>query len=139
LVFRDQKEILFRKAIFALLAGVLLAPCGMWAAAPDVTAPIHQFIDGFNTGDTKSAYAVYAAGHVAIVGEFAPHRWVGRHAPQQWAADYDRHANATGVSDGIVKYDAPTRTEIEGDAAYVVAPTSTSIKHGAKRWPRKGR
>ena len=76
-----------RRVIFAMLVGVLLAPSGM-GAAQDVTVPIHQFIDGFNTGDTKSAYAAYAAGDIAIVDEFAPHRWVGPHAPQEWAADY---------------------------------------------------
>jgi len=44
------------------------------------------------------------------------------------AADYDKHAQATGVSDGIVKYGAPTRTEIEGDAAYVIVPTTYLYK-----------
>ena len=120
-----------KKAILALLASVLLAPAAMLAALGDVTAPIHQFIDGFNTGDVKSASAAYATGDIVIVDEFAPHRWVGPHAPQEWAADYDRHALATGVSDGSVKYGAPTRTEIEGDVAYVIVPTIYTYKeHG---------
>ena len=96
-----------------------------------MTAPIHQFIDRFNTGDTKSAFAAYATGDIAIVDEFAPHRWLGPHAPQDWAADYDKHVQATGVSDGIVKYGPPTRTEIEGDVAYVIIPTTYLYKeHG---------
>ena len=38
---------------------------------------------------------------------------------------------ATGVSDGSVKYGAPTRTEIEGDVAYVIVPTIYTYKeHG---------
>ena len=101
------------------------------AAAADVTVPIHQFIDGFNTGDTKAAYAAYATGDIVIVDEFAPHRWSGTHAAQDWAADYDKHAQATGVADGSVQYGPPTRTEIEGDVAYVIVPTVYNYKeHG---------
>ena len=45
--------------------------------------------------------------------------------------DSARHALATGVSDGMVKYGAPTRTEIEGDAAYVsISPTHLYKEHG---------
>ena len=117
--------------IFTLLASTLLAALALASAPADVTTPIHQFIDGFNTGDTKSAYAAYASGDITIVDEFAPHRWVGPHAAQDWAADYDKHAQATGVSNGRVKYGAPTRTEIEGDTAYVIVPTVYIYKeHG---------
>jgi ketosteroid isomerase-like protein len=121
-----------KKALLAALASVLLSSASMAAAQGDVTAPIHQFIDGFNSGDVKSAYAAYATGDITIIDEFAPHRWVGPHAAQDWAADYDKHAAATGVSDGVVKYGAPTRTEIEGDVAYVVIPAVYTYKeHGA--------
>lgn len=112
-----------RRIILAMLVNVLLAVAAMANAAGDVTAPIHQFIDGFNTGDVKSAFAACAGGDIIIVDEFAPHRWVGPHAAQEWAADYDKHAAALGVSDGSVKYGAPTRAEIEGDVAYVIVPT----------------
>lgn len=120
-----------KKTIVALFACILLASAAMAADPGDVTAPIHQFIDGFNTGDTKSAYAAYATGDITIIDEFPPHRWIGTHAAQEWAADYDKHATATGVSDGSVKYGAPTRTEIEGDVAYVVIPALYTYKeHG---------
>jgi hypothetical protein len=114
---------LFR--IFA--AFVLLAPLAL-ASPGDVATPIRQFIDGFNTGDVKSAYAAYVPGDILIVDEFAPHRWTGAHAAQDWAADYDKHAKATGVTDGTVKYGGPTRTEIEGDVAYVIIPTVYNYK-----------
>src|SRR5438045_9320313 len=91
------------KLFLAVLAGALVLPALLMAATGDVTAPIHQFIDGFNTGDTKSAYAAYATGDIVIVDEFPPHRWVGPQAAHEWAADYDKHAQATGVSDGTVK------------------------------------
>jgi len=117
-----------KKALAALLVSVLAAPATLLAASPDVSAPIKQFIDGFNSGDTKSAFAAYAAGDVAIIDEFAPNRWSGPHAAQEWAAAYDKHAKATGVTDGQVKYGAPTRTEIEGNSAYVVISTTYLYK-----------
>lgn len=120
-----------RKTIVVLLAGALLSASAIAVAQPDVAAPIRQFIDGFNNGDVNSAYAAYAQGDIQIVDEFAPHRWYGPHAPQDWAAEYDKHAKATGVTDGMVKYKAPTRTEIEGGVAYVVMPTVYLYKeHG---------
>jgi ketosteroid isomerase-like protein len=127
-----------KKAILALLSSVLLAPFAMSAAPGDVTAPIRQFIDAFNTGDTNSAYAAYATGDIIIIDEFAPHRWVGPHAAQEWAADYDKNAKATGVTDGKVTYGKPTRTEIEGDVAYVVMPTTYLYKEHGKPMAEEG-
>jgi hypothetical protein len=65
-----------KKLVLALQFTLVAVPA-MPAATPDVTAPIHQFIDGFNAGDTKPAYAAYATGDITIVDEFAPHRWIG--------------------------------------------------------------
>lgn len=122
------------KTIFSLFACILLVSAAAFAAPQspqEVMAPIHQFIDGFNAGDVKSAYAAYATGDIIIVDEFAPHRWVGPHAAQEWAADYEKHAQATGVTDGSVKYGPPTRSEIEGKTAYVIVPTVYNYKqHG---------
>ena len=108
------------------------------AAGADVTVPIRQFLDGFNTGDTKTAYAAYAPGTISIIDEFAPHIWIGPKAPQDWAAEYDRHAAKTGVSGGNVSYGKPTRTEIEGDAAYVVIPTLYTYKQTGKPTAEEG-
>jgi ketosteroid isomerase-like protein len=117
-----------KKAFLTLFAMLLLTAA---ARAADVTAPIRQFIDGFNKGDVKTAYAAYAPGEITIIDEFAPHRWVGPQAPQQWAAAYDKHATAAGVTDGVVKYSEPTRQEVEGDVAYVVIPAVYTYKeHG---------
>jgi Domain of unknown function (DUF4440) len=127
-----------KKLMFALLMSVLFVPLAMRAATGDVTVPIRQFIDGFNTGDVKSAYAAYATGDILIVDEFAPHRWFGPHAAQDSAADYDKHAKATGVSDGSVKYGTPTRSEIEGNEAYVIIPTVYNYKQNGKPTTEEG-
>jgi ketosteroid isomerase-like protein len=103
-----------------------------------VTTTIKQFIDAFNAGDEKAVSASYASGDIVIVDEFAPHIWTGPHAPQDWASDYDKHAQATGVSDGAVKYGAPTRAEVEGNAAYVVIPTVYNYKEHGKAITEEG-
>jgi hypothetical protein len=127
-----------RNIVIATLAATLLAPAAFAATLADPAAPVRQFIDGFNKGDTKSAYAAYAPGDVAIIDEFAPHHWVGTKAAQAWAADYDNHAKATGVTGGIVKYGKPTRIAIEGKAAYVVLPTVYTYKEKGKPMAEEG-
>src|SRR5450756_949455 len=92
------------RMIAVLLATAFLTDAALAASTAELAAPIHQFIDGFNTGDVKSAYAAYATGDITIIDEFAPHRWTGPGAPQAWAAEYEKHAQATGVSEGLVKY-----------------------------------
>jgi hypothetical protein len=109
-----------------------MAPTALAASPGDVVAPIRQFIDAFNTGDTKGAFAACTNGSIVIVDEFAPHQWVGAHALQQWLTDYDKHAQATGVADGRVTYGAATRKEIEGDQAYVIVPTVYLYKEHGK-------
>ncbi len=119
-----------KKVVLVVLASVLWVPA-LWAAAGDVMAPIRQFIDGFNSGDTNSGFAAYATGDIQIIDEFAPYHWTGRKAAHTWADGYDKHAKATGVTGGSVKYGEPTRTEMEGDLAYVVIPTTYVYKeHG---------
>jgi len=127
-----------KKRVIGFIAGMLLASATLAAPANDLMAPIRQFIDGFNTGDTKSAYAAYAAGDVAIVDEFAPHRWLGRDAAHKWAADFDKHAAAARITDGLVKYGEPTRTETEGDVAYVIVPTVYTYKEQGKPMAEEG-
>jgi hypothetical protein len=117
-----------KRVLLAICASILLIPSAFAASFGDVMTPIRQFIDGFNNGDTKSAFAAYATGDILIIDEFAPHRWLGPHAAQDWAAAYDKHAQAAGVSEGSVKYGKPTRTEIEGNVAYVIVPTVYNYK-----------
>ena len=127
-----------KRFLFASIAGVLIFPAAFAASFGSVMAPIRQFIDGFNNGDTKSAFAAYADGDILIVDEFAPHRWTGQHAAQDWAAAYDKHAQATGVSDGSVAYGEPTRSEIEGNVAYVIIPTVYRYKEHGKAMTEEG-
>ena len=115
-----------------VVLAVLSVPALAGVPRDDPAAPARQFIDGFNSGDTKSAYAAYVSGDVAIIDEFTPHFWAGPKAPQNWAAAYEKNAAAEGVSDGHVGYGKPTVVNVEGDAAYVTLPATYTYKsHGA--------
>ena len=126
------------RTALALLAVMLLAPVARAAAANEPMTPIRQFIDGFNQGDTKSGYAAYAAGDITIIDEFAPHRWLGPNAAHKWAAAYEKHVTATGVTDGHVSYGVPTRSEVEGTFAYVIIPTVYTYKEHGKAMMEEG-
>jgi hypothetical protein len=121
-----------KRLLLGLLASALLGTLTIRAEAQDVTAPIHQFLDGLIKGDDKAANAAYATGDIIIVDEIAPHSWAGPNAPQQWSADLEKHDSAAGVSDAGLKYDAPTRTEVDGDSAYVIVPTVYWYKERGK-------
>jgi hypothetical protein len=126
------------KSLFAIALALVATPLLADAQTDALTKPIDQFISGFNKGDTKSAYAAYAPGNVSITDEFAPHVWTGPKAPQAWAARYDVHAKATGVTDGVVTWSAPTRVEVEGQVAYVIVPTLYTYKENGKATREEG-
>ena len=46
------------------------------AEQASVMAPVHQFIDGFNKGDTKAAIAA-CSDAVSIIDDLPPHEWHG--------------------------------------------------------------
>lgn len=127
-----------KQALIASLALVLFVPVGVAAGSDDPSAPVRQFIDAFNAGNTQAAFATYADGAVTIVDEFAPHIWTGTDAARHWADAYDKHAQATGVTDGKVTYGKPTRMEVVGDLAYVILPTKYSYKEHGKAWQEEG-
>jgi len=126
------------KTLVALMIAVCAIPYLYGASQQDLTKPIHQFIDGFNKGDMNSTYAAYVSGNVFIVDEFAPHLWHGPHAAQDWATDFDKMTKAEGSSDAKAKYGAPTRTEVESDAAYVILPVVIDFKQHGQAMTEKG-
>ncbi|HET7103453.1 MAG TPA: nuclear transport factor 2 family protein [Terracidiphilus sp.] len=111
------------RTIFAACLCLLLVPAALAAGPDDAATPVYKFINAFNTGDMNTAFALCSAGEVTIVDEFPPFQWVGSKAARHWAADYDRHAGATGVTEGRVTYTKATRVELKGDLAYVIIPT----------------
>jgi ketosteroid isomerase-like protein len=118
--------------ILVVLAVTLLAagPAGATEKA-DVMASIHQFVDGFNKGDVKSALATCAE-QTSIIDEFPPHEWHGAGACSTWANDFDADAKKNGITDTVVTLGTPRHVDITGDRAYVVVPTNYTYKQKGK-------
>jgi hypothetical protein len=65
-----------------------------------VIATVHQFVDAFNKGDTKTAASVCAE-ETSIIDEFPPHEWQRTDACMKWMNDYDADAKKNGITDGV--------------------------------------
>lgn len=59
------------------VAGLATGPTAAFDEKADVMVPVHQFVDGFNKGNTKTAAAA-SADQTSIIDEFPPPR-VARH------------------------------------------------------------
>jgi hypothetical protein len=89
---------------------------------PAVMAPIHQFVDAFNTGDQKMAADAYIP-NAAITDALMPFHWTSYEA---WYRDYLLDAKRRNVADVQITLGAPTGSIVRGISAYVVIPTAMS-------------
>jgi hypothetical protein len=103
----------------------------------DVMVAVHQFIDGFNKGDIKSALAA-CADQTSIIDEFPPHEWHGAGACSTWANDYVADAKKNGITDGIVTLGTPRHIDVTADRAYVVVPANYTFKQNGKPMKETG-
>jgi ketosteroid isomerase-like protein len=127
-------ELFKRFGAFAFASAILLAGAAAQARASeqsDVVATVHQFIDGFDKGDVKSALAACAPS-TSIIDEFPPHHWVGAGACGTWAAAYDADAKKNGITDGNVTLQTPWHVVVDGDSAYAVIPANYTYKKNGK-------
>lgn len=120
-------KIFIALAVAALAAG----PTAAFDGKTDVLVLVHQFVDGFNKGDTKTAVAACAE-QTSIIDEFPPHEWHGVGACSNWANDYDADAKKNGITDGIVTLSNPRHIDITADRAYVVVPANYTFKKKGK-------
>ena len=121
-----------RHLILAAASSLVLSAAAV-AATPDaqLTAPIRQFVDSFNKGDSKAAAATHVTTDLAIIDEVAPHLWTGAGAFKAWSDDLASDAQKRGLTDQSVTIGEPTRQEVAGDRAYVIVPAVYSFKdHG---------
>jgi ketosteroid isomerase-like protein len=108
---------------------VVSAPARAQTADAELMAPIQKFVDAFNKGDTKTAATTHAAGaDLTIIDEVPPYLWRGAKAFQEWGAALDADAKKQGMTEPMVALSAPTRTEQQGDQAYVVVPAVFTFK-----------
>ena len=121
-----------RKASVVVLAlSVLAASPAAADENTDVMVPVHQFIDGFNKGDVKTAVAA-CADQTSIIDEFPPYEWNGAGACAKWAADYDADTKKNGITPGPVTLARPRHINVAGDRAYVVVPTDYAFTQKGK-------
>jgi ketosteroid isomerase-like protein len=113
-------------AVAFVVATVASSPA-VAADDKDVMATINQFINGFNTGDIKSALATCNDSAI-IIDDFPPHEWHGSGACATWAHDYGVDAKNLGITDGIVKLHKPWHVDVTGDRAYAVIPSDYTYK-----------
>ncbi len=126
-----------RKLVISIAIAIMAAGSVFASDESDVLAPIHQFVDGFNKGDTTNAVAA-CADQTSIIDEFPPHEWHGVGACSNWAADYESDAKKNGITDGIVTLGKPRHVDISGDRAYVVFPANYTFKKNGKPMKETG-
>jgi len=116
------------RTVIAVLTMAMLAAAPASASdRTDAMVPVHQFVDGFNKGDIKSALAA-CADQASIIDEFAPFEWHGSGACAAWANDFVADAKKNGMTDGVVTLGKPRHIDVVADHAYVVVPTTFAFK-----------
>ncbi len=122
-----------------LVAIAVLLTAGPTVASEktDVLAAVHQFIDGFNKGDAKSALAACAA-PAFIIDEFPPYAWQGPTACSDWATDFDANSKKDKISDPVVALGKPKHVDVAGERAYVVLPANYNFKQAGKPMAEPG-
>jgi hypothetical protein len=126
-----------QRASLVLALSILAAAPAAAEDKADVMTTVHQFIDGFNKGDVKTAVAA-CADQASIIDEFPPYEWHGAGACAQWAADFDADAKKNGITPGAVTLGKPRHLDVTGDRAYVVVPTEYAFKQRGKAVKEKG-
>jgi hypothetical protein len=120
-----------RKTFIAIATAALATGPVAASDKTDVMVPVHQFIDGFNKGDVKTAVAA-CADQTSIIDEFPPHEWHGAGACANWANDFDADARKNGITDGKVMLGHSRHVDVTGDRAYVVVPADYAYRQHGK-------
>ena len=92
----------------------------------DSMAPVHQFVDGFNRGDLKSAIAA-CADTASVIDDFPPHAWQGSGC-KEWADGFEAITKQQGITEARIILRTPRHIDVAGDHAYVVVPISLDYK-----------
>ena len=120
-----------RNIAIALALTVLLVGPVAASENTDVMVPVHQFIDGFNKGDTKSVVAA-CADETSVIDEFPPYEWHGAGACAKWLSDDSAFDKANATTDTVVTLRKPLHVDVTGDRAYVVGLANLSYKMKGK-------
>jgi hypothetical protein len=125
-------KILAILSVASLVAGPVAA-----SDKTDVMAAVHQWIDGFNKGDTKSALAA-CADEGAIIDDIAPHEWHGSGMCSKWMSDYEAWATKNDFTEGNATPGKARHIDVDGSSAYVVLPMTLAFKDHNKPMKETG-
>ena len=94
-----------------------------------ITATLNDYIAGLEKGDAKAVAATLAP-DVSIVDEVPPYAWRGPGAFVAMGAALAAYDKKAGISEAGLTLSAPSRIEVTGDRAYVVAPGVFHFRQG---------
>ena len=118
------------KLVIALVIAVAVGGPVVASQETDVMAPVRQFVDAFNKGDTKMVQAA-CADETFIIDDFPPHEWRGSGASSKWFHDLTAMGKKYDMSDAFVTLGKQRRLHISGTDAYVVVPVN--LRYQEKR------
>lgn len=125
------KAFLLALALASLsVAAPAATPMGTAPPAAQAMAAVHQFVDNFNSGNTKEMLAACAPS-TNILDDFPPHVWSGPGACASWANALAAANKAQGQGGEKVTLLTPTTDIVTGNVAYIVVPaTLVFTQHG---------
>ncbi|HLY04554.1 MAG TPA: hypothetical protein VKR31_02290 [Rhizomicrobium sp.] len=127
-----------RVAIIAVSAAIV------WNVVPavasdssDVTASVQKANDSFNKGN-KAEWLATCGAEPVIVDNFAPYRWDGATACEDYWNANEADSKKNGITDEVVTLGKPWHIAVTDDRAYVVVPTTDTYKEKGKPVTRTG-
>lgn len=111
-----------------ILVGMMFGTAARTQAQSTPLEAVKMFEKVFNGGNNSKAAALGSSDGMAIVDEFGQHLWTGKSAFATWGADYDKDANAKGITNLFVSFGAPLVNSVDIDVAYVVCPAVYTYK-----------
>ncbi len=118
------------RSLFVLLTVLATAAPAFASGESGVMAPIRQFINGFNTGNMRSAVAACDSTS-SVIDDFPPHVWPGPRGCADWARAYTGMANFMSITSARVILGTARDFKVTKDRAYVVLPAAFTYKaHG---------
>jgi ketosteroid isomerase-like protein len=93
----------------------------------DIAALIDSVFKAFNSKDFALLKSVYA-GNLVIIDGFAPYRWVGPNALDEWWADAEKWAKDGGVESEHLSSQGTRAWGVSGPRAYLSLSATLTIK-----------
>ncbi|WP_433626396.1 nuclear transport factor 2 family protein [Nocardia sp. CA-120079] len=100
-------------------------------------AVVLQYVDAFNSGDSK-AMAALCADPMQILDGMSPHVWQGPTASEDWWTDVRREGEHAGASGYHIALGEPRHVDVTGDHAYVVVPATMTVNLRGKQMTQTG-